>query len=531
MKKYFLQTFGCAMNQADSEKLNMILLQSGFIKASEWSKADIVVFNTCSVRQKGEDRVFGMINEVKKENKNRVQIGKSPITVGITGCMVRKTGLASKHLEGEIKRNRAKKIEIAKEQSAIFNNDDKLFPRSETIDFTLRIEDTKFLPLILTHIFKEPIGTDYKFDDYLKAKQLRENPSQASIIIQTGCDNYCSYCIVPYTRGKENSRSIEDIVSEAKEAVKAGAKEITLVGQNVNSYGKQWIDRKYWNEEKGKWNTNNSKLQITNYEKDNSNNNNIRNGKFAIEDGFKSPFRQLLEELDKIEGLDRIRFTSSNPHDMTQDILDAHFELDKTCNYLHFALQSGSDDMLKKMNRKHSYVDFKKMVNYLRSKDPSFGISTDIIVGFSGETEVMFNETLKAFEECQFDFTYNARYSVRPGTIAAKLYPDDISDTVKANRWHILNDKLLENISKRNNLMLDKVEEILISGEKDGYFFGRTRNFKEVFISKSIDSPLHSESLPLTSKEEIKEKQIKIGDLVKVKITGMDRYILTGELV
>lgn len=501
MKKYFLQTFWCAMNQADSEKLNMILLQSWFIKVADWKLADLIIFNTCSVRQKWEDRVFGMINEVKKENKTRAVSWKSLITVWITGCMVRKTWLASKYLEWEIKRKRAKKIEIIKEQSAIFNNDDKLFPRSETLDFTLRIEDTKFLPLILTHIYKEAIWTDYKFDDYLKSKQLRENPAQASIIIQTGCDNYCSYCIVPYTRWKENSRSIEEIVAEAKEAVKVWAKEITLVGQNVNSYWKQWIDKKFWNEEKGKWRPPLNPL-LTKEGKDSD---------IESRGGFKSPFRQLLEELDKIEGLDRIRFTSSNPHDMTQDILDAHFELDKTCNYLHFALQSGSDDMLKKMNRKHSYSDFKKMVDYLRNKDPLFWISTDIIVGFSWETESMFKDTIKAFEECQFDFTYNARYSVRPWTIAAKLYPDDISDDIKAQRWHILNDKLLENINKRNKLIMNRVEEILISWEKDWEYFGRTRNFKEVYIKK--------------------DTKVKIWDIVKVKITWSDRYILKGELI
>jgi len=139
---------------------------------------------------------------------------------------------------------------------------------------------------------------------------------------------------------------------------------------------------------------------------------------------------------------------------MTKDILDAHFDLEKTCNYLHFALQSGSDEMLKKMNRKHTYKEFKQMVDYLRNKDPYFAISTDIIVGFSGETEEMFQETVKAFKECEFDFVYIARYSVRPGTIAAKIYPDDVPEEEKARRWHILNDLLLESIQKRNKMRI-----------------------------------------------------------------------------
>lgn len=483
MKKYYIKTFWCAMNQADSEKINMILLQSWFMITTNWLDADLVVFNTCSVRQKWEDKVFGFIEEIYRENEKRIDKNKH-IKVWITWCMVRKTGLDSKYLDWYKRdKNNSKKINTLNDSKEIFNNDDKLFPRNNNkIDFVLRIEDIKFLPLMLTHIYNESIWNDYKFDDYLKSKQLRESNFSATIIIQTGCDNYCTFCIVPYTRWKENSRSIEDIVNEAKEAVLSWAKEITLVWQNVNSYWKQFVDRKYWNEEKWKWN----------------------------EWLWKSPFRNLLEELDKIEWLDRIRFTSSNPHDMTQDILDAHFDLKKTCNYLHFALQSGSNDMLKRMNRKHTYEDFKKQVDYLRSRDPFFSISTDIIVWFSGETEDMFDETIKAFKECEFDFTYNARYSVRTWTIASKIYPDDISDEVKANRWHLLNEELLKSITKRNTSMLWKIEEILISWQKDEYFFGRTRNFKEVYFIAD---------------------NVSIWDIVNVKIIELDRYVLKWEIV
>lgn len=169
---------------------------------------------------------------------------------------------------------------------------------------------------------------------------------------------------------------------------------------------------------------------------------------------FRSPFRSLLEGIDSIPEIERVRFTSSNPHDMTRDVLDAHFDLRSTCNYLHFALQSGNNQMLKKMNRKHTYEAFRDQVQYLRSKDPLFSISTDIIVGYSGETDEMFQDTVKAFRECEFDFAYIARYSVRPQTLAAKIYPDDVPDDIKAERWSILNDLLLENIQKRNALMI-----------------------------------------------------------------------------
>ena len=487
MRKYFIMTFGCAMNQADSEKINMILLQSGFMKTNELKEADLVIFNTCSVRQKWEDKVFWMIEEIKKINsQNKKNWLAHEIKVWITWCMVRRTGIWEKYLENYKRdRNKSKKINLLKDSSEIFNNDDKLFPRARGfLDFTLRIEDIRFLTLMLTHIYWESIWNDSKFDDYLKSKQLRENPYSATIIIQSWCDNFCTFCIVPYTRGRETSRSIEEIVAEAREAVAAWAKEITLVWQNVNSYGKQFVDKKYWNEEKSKWNS------------------------WA----WKSPFRQLLEALDQIEWLDRVRFTSSNPHDMTEDILDAHFDLRTTCNYLHIALQSGNNTVLKKMNRRHKYEDFKKIVDYLRSRDPKFSISTDIIVWFSWETDEMFADTVKAFDECEFDFAYNARYSVRKWTIASKMFPDDVSDEIKAERWHILNNKLLENILKRNKKMLWTIEEVLVSGQKDEFFFWRTRNFKEIYF-------------------EANENEVKIWDLVKVKLTELDRYVIKWSLV
>lgn len=484
MRKYYIKTFGCEMNQADSEKVNMILLQSGMIRTNDWKDADLVIYNTCSVRQKWEDRVFGMSEEIRKENQRRKKewINRYILT-GITGCMVRKTGVNAQYLPEENKRNKAKKIEYIDSKEWIFNNDDKLFPRLPSLDFTFRIEEVKYITFILTHILGEKIGSDDKFDDYLKARQLRENSKSASVIIQTGCDNYCTFCIVPYTRWKEISREHDDIINEVKELAANWTKEISLVWQNVNSYGKQ-NNLKLWNEEKSSWN----------------------------EWIGKSPFRKVLEDIDAVEGIDRIRFTSSNPHDMTSDILDAHFDLDSTCNYLHFALQSGDDKMLKKMNRRHNYEDFKQMVEYLRSKDPLFSISTDIIVGYSWETEEMFQNTVKAFKECKFDFAFIARYSVRPGTIASKVLPDDVPDEEKARRWHILNDLLLENILERNKLMLDKEFEIMVSGNKDGYYFGRTRNFKEVFFKDETHS-------------------VRVWDLVKVKILELDRYVLRGELV
>lgn len=475
LKTYYIQTFWCSMNQADSEKIHMLFLQAWFKKALKWQDANIVIFNTCSVRQKGEDRVFWLIEEIYRANKK----SDDKILIWVTGCMTRKTGVSAKYLDKDSSRKSAKKIELLASKESILNCDDKLFPRSNNkLDFVFRIEESGFVPHILSHIYGKKIWNDNKYDDYLKSKQLRDNPSSAQIIIQTGCDNYCSFCIVPYTRWKEISRSHGEIVDECREAIKWWAKELNLIWQNVNSYGKQFVDKKLWNSEKSNWNNLN----------------------------WESPFRKLLNDINALEWLNRIRFTSSNPHDMTQDILESHFDLKNNCNYLHFALQSWSNEILKKMNRKHTYEDFRDKVNYLRAKDPLFSVSTDIIVGFSGETEEMFEETVNAFIECAFDFCFTARYSVRKDTLAAKLYPDDIPDQIKAQRWHTLNNLLLDTITKRNELMLGREEEILIGWSKDEHFYGRTRNFKEVFFDKNDKN--------------------KIGDIVKVKITDLDRYVL-----
>ncbi len=678
-RKYFIQTFWCQMNQADSEKIHMILLQSGFFRSLTIEDADLVIFNTCSVRQKWEDRVFWFLHEIDKFNNNRkITWDRWPIIAWITGCMVRKTGLAEKYVTElsdweKTRKKTVKKIQLLENKEGIFNYEDDLFRRTKLLDFTLRIEETKYLALILSEIYQEKVGQEDKFDDYLKQVQQRENPFSASIIIQSWCDNFCSFCIVPFTRWSELSRDKEEIVSEVQRAVSQWAKEVTLLWQNVNSYGKQ-KNLKLWNNEKSKWNNEDNKLKIWVdlddtlfvvlweelleqynqkfheiikmddidtfdcgwiqelmneyhiFETDNARNLQIHTGwesvlkwlksqwhqiyvitsreidakqsthdilnkyfwdnffeeiifikenwhdnkytaanklslEIVIDDGphhitsynthfngkicvfhapwnrnitennsnifrikdwydfekllpklsFTSPFRELLWSIDSIDWLDRVRFTSSNPHDMTRDILDAHFDCDKTCNYLHFALQSWSDAMLKRMNRRHSYNDFKEMVKYMRSRDPLFSISTDIIVGFSGETEEMFLETLRAIQECEFDYCYIARYSVRPNTAAAKVLPDDVPEAEKARRWHILNDALLESVKKRNKLMIARTEEILVSGSRDGFFFGRTRNFKEVFFKAPLDT--------------------KVGSIVSVKITELDKYVLKWEFI
>ncbi len=707
-KTFYIKTFGCQMNYADSEKINMILMSAGLRKLIDPVKADIIILNTCSVRQKGEDRVFGFMNEIARYHKNtspqpspQGEGAHRPVLFGITGCMVRKSGMAKRYLPvistetnevsevekstwhhmnqisrlqtsssarddnrgAEYKRKNADKITLLDSSDSLLNYDDELFLRSPLIDFTFRIEEVAYLTKILSLITGEDIGNDAKFNEYLQVKQLQENPASANIIIQTGCDNYCTFCIVPYTRGREVSRPQDEIVREIEEVVSQWTKEVTLLGQNVNSYGKE-TKKKLWNLEELTWDRSlllkggadeggggfsetirtgkewrvwyreelvekatelrkkmtwpekyvwyeilsgdklggfrflrqkplldyivdfysdelalaieldgESHVGSEEYDKKRdeellkewivtiryTNDEVMRNWEWVRENliktiqerqeilsryrdssfqkepteqeilratgnpqslsrqllpegASKTPFRDLLEQINHVDWLDRIRFTSSNPHDMTKDILDAHFDLPKLCPYLHFALQSGSDSMLKRMNRKHTYADFKAQVDYLRSRDPLFSISTDIIVGFPWETEEEFQETATAMRECQFDFAFIARYSPRSGTIATTKYEDDITPEEKARRWTILNDILRETAKSRNLLMVGREEEILISGEgKDDTWVGRTRNFKEVFIPKDED--------------------IKVWDLVKVKITESEGWVLKGERI
>ncbi len=495
------------MNYADSEKIDMILRSAGLRKVLDPVKADVVVMNTCSVRQKGEDRVFGFMREIERHHKNNSTWMKT--LFGITGCMVRKSWLAKRYLpifviptkeesaqqlsrsfvpqddkkKSEYKRHQAEKITLLDSSDSLTNYDDELFLRSQSIDFVFRIEEVAFVTKILSIITGEDLGNDAKFNEYLAVRQLQENPSSANIIIQTGCDNFCTFCIVPHTRGRELSRPQMEIITEIQEVVNNGTKEVTLLGQNVNSYGKE-TKGKLWNSEELTWTS-----------KD-----------------VKTPFRELLEKINEVPHLDRIRFTSSNPHDMTRDILDAHFDLPKMCNYLHFALQSWSDTILKRMNRKHTYADFKSQVDYLRSRDPLFSISTDIIVGFPGETEEEFQATATAMRECQFDFAFIARYNPRSGTVATSKYGDDITPEEKARRWTILNDILRDIVRNRNLLMVGREEDILITWPgKDETLVGRTRNFKEVFIPE--------------------DSNIKTGDIVRIRITEGNGWVLKGERV
>lgn len=347
MKKYFIKTFGCQMNEADSERIAGWYEQQGWQKTESMEQADEIIINSCSVRESAENRVFGLINNLYKKLKTK---DKRPKNI-LTGCMLRYPLRTLKEKLPQV---------------------DAFVKISEYIDNSQ---------------FARPERS---------RRVIRNSRTHAWAPITEGCNNFCSYCVVPYARGRERSRPFEEIVCEVSKLTRRGYKEITLLGQNVNSYGKDLRPKK--------------------------------------------SFSLLLTNLHKISGIKKISFMTSNPWDLTNDIIKA-INLPKVDRYLHLPVQSGDDEILKKMNRKYSAKDYLTLVKKIRKQIPDIQIGTDIIVGFPGETEKQFNNTVLLCRKVGFVKAYVARYSPRPGTAAFKI-KDDVTPEEKRKRWRIL-DKMI----------------------------------------------------------------------------------------
>ena len=418
--KYFIQTLGCAMNYSDSERVAAALGKLGYSGAKKEGDADLYIFNTCSIRQKGEDRVFGKLMALEARKRHG-----EDLLVGITGCMVRRTST---------KNSPRRKI-------------DKLVRDLDPVDFVFRIEDAKGLGRILKDAAKkhairktkekrirhqdhQEIMTD-SCDrlDYLDIKPVYNSTFQVFVPIQIGCDKYCTYCIVPYSRGREQSRPMEEILAECKSLVKKGCKEITLVGQTVNSYGLSGLDK-----ESGLFN------------------------------GVKEPFIRLLGKIDKLRalGLDRLRFSSPHPYDYSDSLIKVHAKLKTLPPHFHIPVQAGSDETLKRMNRRYTAADYKELIRKIRATIPGASVTTDIIVGFCGETKRDFAQTLTLFKDIKWDMAFLARYSPRPGTVSQKFFKDDVPRAEKARRWHALNNLLKKFSLAYNKKLVGKTLEVLV---------------------------------------------------------------------
>lgn len=435
-KTYNITTFGCQMNEHDSERISYLLEEMGYTKTSDRDSADFILFNTCLVRKNAELRLFGQVGSLKQLKR------KHPDKIlSVSGCMMQTT--KARHIIEE---------------------------KYPEVDIVFGTKNIDLLPeLIRRHLEKNErvidISTMYPKEDFVEYNN--SNNFQAYVNIMRGCNNFCSYCIVPYSRGREESRRPYAIIEEVENLVNNGYKEITLLGQNVNSYG----------------NTSD----------------------------FSATFPQLLDRIAKIDGLSRLRFTTSHPKDLSDELIEVMKNNDNICNYFHLPLQSGSDKVLKDMNRHYDRQKYMEKVAKLRKAIPNIAISTDIIVGYPTETEEDFKETLDLCDKVKFDSAYTFIYSKRPGTKAAKL--ETIDKDIIQDRFDRLLDHLYPVFFEKNKEYVGKTVKVLfesVSKNNDEFLSGRTDTFKLVHAKAD-------ESL--------------IGKIVDVKITGNTSFTLEGELV
>lgn len=438
-KKYFIETYGCQMNESDTERISGQLEELGYVPAGVLKDADIVILNTCSIRQNAEEKVYGKIGEVKKLKES-----KPGVLLGIAGCMAQE----NKH---------------------------KLIERMPVIDFVIgpyHIHDLKDIisreDAVGSHVVMTQMNP-HRVNDYSELQSVRKSHIFAWVPIMQGCNKYCTYCIVPYVRGRETSRTIPDICREVKGLAEEGYKEITLLGQNVNSYG---LD--------------------------------FRNG---------TNFGDLIRSLEDIRGIERIRYMTSHPRDMTFDMVDAMAESKKVARHMHLPVQHGSNEMLRRMNRGYTIEHFKELLAYVREKMPDVVVTTDLITGFPGETEEMHQETLRLLKEVCFDSAYTFIYSPRQGTPAARM-TDQIDDETKHRRLQEVMDVENEISLMCNQNMVGETYSVIVEGptkQNEENWFGRTSGNKMIIFPK--------------------EKELDIGEIIHVKVDTAQTWILKGQIV
>ena len=425
MPRYFIWTIGCQMNKAESQQIAGCLASAGFERATSFSDADLVVLNTCVVRQSAENRALGTLNLLRGLKDERPDL-----RIVVTGCLVDSN---TRELE-------------------------KRFPH---IDLLFKPGD-----------YHELIAWEQRQGVPVENQSSRHSVNEgktalpcALVPIIQGCDNFCSYCIVPYRRGREISRPLEEITCEVKTLVKQGRKEVTLVGQNVDSYGHDLPGR--------------------------------------------PDLADLLTELSTIAELVRIRFLTNHPKDMSRKLVETMASLDKVCEHLELPVQSGDNAILRAMRRAYTAQQYRELVGLVRREIPQVSVSTDMIVGFPGETDEQFQRSLSLVEEMRFDVVHVAAYSPRPGTIASREYQDDVPVDVKKERFSRIEGLQTAIAGEINSRLRDTEEEVLVEGRKGGKWFGRTRSNKLVFFEDDGDW---------------------LGQLAAVRIKKTSPWSLTGDV-
>ena len=445
-KTYKIVTFGCQMNARDSEKLSGVLDSKGFLEIDSEEEADIVIFNTCTVRENANMKLYGHIGQLKKnymENKNKI--------IGICGCMMQEPD----------------EVQTIKEK----------YPYVKLIFGTNNLDEFGVL-------IDEVISTGKKvIRVYDKAEGIEKNlPSKrvygfkSGVNIMFGCNNFCTYCIVPYVRGRERSRDVDSIIDEIKKLVSDGVVEVMLLGQNVNSY-------------KGK-----TSKEIYNFK-----------------NNYDVTFPELLNEVAKIDGLKRVRFMTSHPKDFSEDLISVIKNNSNICRHIHLPVQSGSNSILKAMNRHYTSEHYLDIISKIRSNIPDVGITTDIIVGFPGETEEDFNDTINLIKEVNYDSVFTFEYSKRTGTKAAGM-DNQVEESVVKNRFKILLDTVEECSGKNCEKYVGRVMDVLVEGEDKvlGKLTGRLSNNYLVHFDGDKSC---------------------IGSILNVKITESHRFYFEGQVV
>ncbi len=430
-KKYFLRTYGCQMNVHDSEAIRSYLETLGLTNTENLEEANVVVLNTCAIRENARDKVMGFLGKCKYLKKNR-----DDFKIVLLGCMAEQPDVIE-----DIQKNH------------------------QYIDIVIGTHNLYDLPKLLLQEFnKQQIEVYSNSDEIIEGMNYtRDSKITAWVNIMYGCDKFCTYCIVPYTRGRERSRKLESIIAEVKELKKNGYKEVTLLGQNVNAYGKD----------------------------------------------IGQTFSHLLECVAKT-GIERVRFVTSHPWNFTDEMIDVIAKYDNIMPYIHLPLQSGSDNILKKMNRRYTKKEYLELFNKMKERIPGVAITTDIIVGFPNESDADFEETLDVVRTCKYDGAYTFIFSPREGTPAAKM-EDKIPMSVKEERLHKLNELVNYYSNQNNQKLLNKVVEVLILGdsEKDA---SKVYGYTDMMKLVNVEGP----------------KNI-IDKIVKVKITDAKSFSLDGE--
>ena len=445
--KYTILTMGCQLNENDSEKLCGMLEKMGYTKTEKQNDADLALFNTCCVRENAEDKLFGKLGELKrlKEQKG--------IIIAIGGCMMQE-----KHITDKIKESYPF-VDILFGTHTLHKFPEDLY---KVIEEKRKLEDI--------------LDIDGKIYEGLPIK--RDSKIKASVTIMNGCNNFCSYCIVPYVRGRERSRQPRDIIEEVKELAKEGYKEITLLGQNVNSYLR--VERE-------------------------------KNILFEEYQGVNS-FATLLRAINKIDGIERIRFISPHPKDFTDDVIEAIADCEKVCKLVHLPLQSGNTKVLKEMNRKYTKEQYLNLVEKMKNKIPNLTLSTDIIVGFPGETDEEFEDTLEVVEKVKFEQVYMFIYSRRVGTPGDKMQ-NQIPEDIKHKRFDKLKALAESQIEENNKKYIGTTQKILVEGESknnSNMLSGRTESNKVVIFEGS---------------KELIDK------IINIKIISQHMWYLKGEIL